>query len=186
VRRWQLHLTSEFGKQITSTFTCESFVASFLIQNRNKPQSYTFAGVVYGHMIHILNLLLCQIKINVLNEDTERINITSTLIQLKYEIWNLLGPSAAFAAKGQNQHSYSRYYYPSIFMQQKWKNTLLYSLHPLGGSEHVRVCNQLASYRVYMYQQQSELLGQFRLIGDRASDVSGRGICLTPNVYAEI
>jgi len=33
---------------------------------------------------------------------------------------------------------------------------------------------------------QSELLGQFRLIGDRASDVSGGRICLTQNAYAEI
>jgi len=33
---------------------------------------------------------------------------------------------------------------------------------------------------------QSEQLGQFRLIGDRASDVSGSRICLTQNAYAEI
>ena len=33
---------------------------------------------------------------------------------------------------------------------------------------------------------QSELLGQFRLIGERASDVSGGRICLTQNAYAEI
>jgi len=33
---------------------------------------------------------------------------------------------------------------------------------------------------------QSELLGQFRLIGDRASDVSGGRICLTQNAYAAI
>jgi len=33
---------------------------------------------------------------------------------------------------------------------------------------------------------QMELLGQFRLIGDRASDVSGGRICLTQNAYAEI
>ena len=33
---------------------------------------------------------------------------------------------------------------------------------------------------------QLELLGQFRLIGDRASDVSGERICLTQNAYAEI
>jgi len=33
---------------------------------------------------------------------------------------------------------------------------------------------------------QSELLGQFRLIGDRASDVSGGRICLTQIAYAEI
>ena len=33
---------------------------------------------------------------------------------------------------------------------------------------------------------QSELLGQFRLIGDRASDVSGGRICLTQNAYTEI
>jgi len=33
---------------------------------------------------------------------------------------------------------------------------------------------------------QSELLGQFRLIGDRASDVSGGRICLTQNAYAHI
>ena len=33
---------------------------------------------------------------------------------------------------------------------------------------------------------QSELLGQFRLISDRASDVSGGRICLTQNAYAEI
>jgi len=33
---------------------------------------------------------------------------------------------------------------------------------------------------------QSELLGQFRLIGDRASDVSGERICLTQNAYSEI
>jgi len=32
----------------------------------------------------------------------------------------------------------------------------------------------------------SELLGQFRLIGGRASDVSGGRICLTQNAYAEI
>ena len=37
-----------------------------------------------------------------------------------------------------------------------------------------------------MVQVQSELLGQFRLIGDRASDVSGGRICLTQNAYAEI
>ena len=35
-------------------------------------------------------------------------------------------------------------------------------------------------------QDQSELLGQFRLIGDRASDVSGGRICLTQNTYTEI
>ena len=35
-------------------------------------------------------------------------------------------------------------------------------------------------------QMQSELLGQFRLIRDRASDVSGRRICLTQNAYAEL
>jgi len=33
---------------------------------------------------------------------------------------------------------------------------------------------------------QSELLGQFRLISDRASDVSGGRICLTQNAYAEL
>jgi len=33
---------------------------------------------------------------------------------------------------------------------------------------------------------QSELLGQFRLINDCASDVSGGRICLTQNAYAEI
>jgi len=33
---------------------------------------------------------------------------------------------------------------------------------------------------------QSELLGQFRLIGDRASAVSSGRICLTQNAYAEI
>jgi len=33
---------------------------------------------------------------------------------------------------------------------------------------------------------QSELLCQFRLIGDRASDVSGGRLCLTQNAYAEI
>ena len=33
---------------------------------------------------------------------------------------------------------------------------------------------------------QSELLGQFRLIGDHASDKSGERICLTQNAYAEI
>ena len=38
----------------------------------------------------------------------------------------------------------------------------------------------------YMATFQSELLGQFRLIGDRASDVSGGRICLTQNNYAEI
>jgi len=37
-----------------------------------------------------------------------------------------------------------------------------------------------------MVRDQSELLGQFRLIGDRASDVSGGRICLTQNAYAEI
>ena len=37
-----------------------------------------------------------------------------------------------------------------------------------------------------MYGIQSELLGQFRLISDRASDVSGGRICLTQNVYAEV
>ena len=36
------------------------------------------------------------------------------------------------------------------------------------------------------YNIQSELLGQFRLIGDHASDVSGWRICLTQNAYAEI
>ena len=40
-------------------------------------------------------------------------------------------------------------------------------------------------YRHTWYKQ-SELLGQFRLIGDRASDVSGGRICLTQNAYAEI
>jgi len=34
--------------------------------------------------------------------------------------------------------------------------------------------------------KQSELLGQFRLISDRASDVSGGRICLTQNAYAEL
>jgi len=34
--------------------------------------------------------------------------------------------------------------------------------------------------------EQSELLGQFRLVGDRALDVSGGRICLTQNAYAEI
>ena len=33
---------------------------------------------------------------------------------------------------------------------------------------------------------QSKLLGQFRIIGDSASDVSGGRICLTQNAYAEI
>ena len=33
---------------------------------------------------------------------------------------------------------------------------------------------------------QSELLGQFSLIVDRASDVSGGRICLTQNAYAKI
>ena len=33
--------------------------------------------------------------------------------------------------------------------------------------------------------KRSELLGQFRLIGDRASAVSGGRICLTQNAYAE-
>jgi len=33
---------------------------------------------------------------------------------------------------------------------------------------------------------QSELLGQFRLIGDRASYVSGERICLTQNAYVDI
>jgi len=33
---------------------------------------------------------------------------------------------------------------------------------------------------------QSELLGQFRLISDRASDVSGGRICLTQNAYAAL
>ena len=37
-----------------------------------------------------------------------------------------------------------------------------------------------------MYYAQSELLGQFRLISDRVSDVSGGRICLTQNAYAEI
>ena len=37
-----------------------------------------------------------------------------------------------------------------------------------------------------MKQLRSELLGQFRLIGDRASDVLGGRICLTQNAYAEI
>jgi len=36
------------------------------------------------------------------------------------------------------------------------------------------------------HAMQSELLGQFRLISDRASDVSGGRICLTQNAYAEI
>jgi len=35
-------------------------------------------------------------------------------------------------------------------------------------------------------QIQSELLGQFRLIGDRASDVSGGRICLTQIAYSEM
>jgi len=35
-------------------------------------------------------------------------------------------------------------------------------------------------------KRQSELLGQFRLISDRASDVSGGRICLTQNAYAEL
>jgi len=34
--------------------------------------------------------------------------------------------------------------------------------------------------------QQSELLGQFRLIGEHALDVSGGRTCLTQNAYAEI
>ena len=33
---------------------------------------------------------------------------------------------------------------------------------------------------------QLELIGQFRLIGDRAWDVSGGRICLTQNAHAEI
>ena len=33
---------------------------------------------------------------------------------------------------------------------------------------------------------QSELLGKFRLIGDRASDVAGGRICLNQNAYIEI
>ena len=41
---------------------------------------------------------------------------------------------------------------------------------------------RLTSVGIY----QSELLGQFRLIGDRASDVSGGRICQTQNAYAEI
>jgi len=40
-------------------------------------------------------------------------------------------------------------------------------------------------YRLFIATQ-SELLGQFRIIGDRASDVSGGRICLTQNAYAEI
>jgi len=53
----------------------------------------------------------------------------------------------------------------------------------------------MAIYLVYLniyfkcvadYKGQSELLGQFRLISDRASDVSGGRICLTRNAYAEI
>ena len=36
------------------------------------------------------------------------------------------------------------------------------------------------------WADQSELLGQFRLIGDRALDVSGGRICLTQNAYAEL
>ena len=40
--------------------------------------------------------------------------------------------------------------------------------------------------RVFVSFCQSELLGQFRLISDRASDVSGGRICLTQNAYAEL
>ena len=47
--------------------------------------------------------------------------------------------------------------------------------------------NKLSTYFVDSVRHyQSELLGQFRLIGDRASDVSGERICLTQNAYAEI
>jgi len=41
-------------------------------------------------------------------------------------------------------------------------------------------------YQCLRNKVQSELLGQFRLIGNRASDVSGGRICLTQNAYAEI
>ena len=42
------------------------------------------------------------------------------------------------------------------------------------------------SHKIVLIVPQSELLGQFRLISDRASDVSGGRICLTQNAYAEI
>ena len=41
-------------------------------------------------------------------------------------------------------------------------------------------------YERTLFHLPSELLGQFRLIGDRASDVPGGRICLTQNAYAEI
>jgi len=49
----------------------------------------------------------------------------------------------------------------------------------------VRNCTGVPEVRTERTQQ-SEQLGQFRLIGDRASDVSGGRICLTQKAYAEI
>ena len=49
--------------------------------------------------------------------------------------------------------------------------------------------DQIHQHTLYIFELvdvQSELPGQFRLIGDRASDVSGGTICLTQNAYAEI
>ena len=46
--------------------------------------------------------------------------------------------------------------------------------------------NGVGVYRNGRGLSQSELLGQFRLISDRASDVSGGRICLTQNAYAEL
>jgi len=54
---------------------------------------------------------------------------------------------------------------------------------------HVPMDNKSSlSYLINYFHldSRSELLGQFRLIGDRASDVSGGRICLTQNAYAEI
>jgi len=45
---------------------------------------------------------------------------------------------------------------------------------------------QGASSLYVLMQSELHVLGQFRLIGDRASDVSGGRICLTQNAYAEI
>ena len=56
-------------------------------------------------------------------------------------------------------------------------------IKPIFQSLHLKVIPPVTKYILGL---QSELLGQFRLIGDRASDVSGGRICLTQNAYAEI
>ena len=52
--------------------------------------------------------------------------------------------------------------------------------------DHDSVTNYNSCVWPQQCKKQSELLGQFRLISYRASDVSGGRICLTQNAYAEI